>query len=70
MQPTYPRWPTLGELSRRTGIPTYKLRYVAKRLNLKPAGVAGGTYVYTEADADYIVSTCRRIERDKKGGRL
>lgn len=66
MPPLVPSWPTFGTISQREHIPVHRLRYAAARLGVKPVGKAGGTYVFTEADAAAIVQTARRIQREEQ----
>jgi predicted transcriptional regulator len=62
-----PASPTIGEISRRTGYPIHRVRYVIESRGIRPASRAGIANVYTEADVQHIASELRRIDEERAG---
>ena len=62
-----PSAPTIGEISRRTGYPIHRVRYVIESRGIRPASRAGIANVYTEADVQHIASELRRIDEERAG---
>ena len=63
-----PRALTIGELSRLTGAPTHKVRYILMSRGLKPVARAGAALVYDEGTLQFVQAELRRI-REERGGR-
>jgi predicted transcriptional regulator len=62
-----PAAPTIGEISRRTGYPIHRVRYVIESRGIRPASRVGIANVYTEADVQHIASELRRIGEERTG---
>jgi hypothetical protein len=60
--------PTVGEISRRLGVPFHRVEYVIRSRSLQPSGWAGNARVFTEADVTRIASELRRIDAEKGVG--
>ncbi len=56
----------VGEIARRHHVPLHRVLYVIRSRDIRPAGRAGNARVFTLADAEWIGSELRRIERDKE----
>lgn len=63
--PPVPTLPTVGEISRRIGVPIHRVEYVIQSRGIHPAGRAGNLRVYTDADVAHIESELRRIAADR-----
>jgi len=57
---------TVGVIARRSDSPIHRVNYVIRSRDIKPAGRAGGAYVFSESDVQYIQSELRRIA-DERG---
>lgn len=62
-------FPTVGEIARRTGATFHQVDYVIRSRRIEPAGVAGNSRVFTEADVARIASELKRIAADRGGDR-
>jgi hypothetical protein len=60
-----PSLPTVGEIARRLNAPLHKVEYVLRSRQVQPAGRAGNSLVYSEADVQYVASELRRIEEER-----
>ena len=60
--------PTVGEISRRLGVPLHRVEYVLRTRNIRPSGIAGNCRVYADEDVERIAAELRRIGARKDGG--
>lgn len=58
---------TVGEIARRLSEPTWRVEYIIRFRNVRPAGRAGNARVFDDAAAEFIASELRRIDREKGG---
>lgn len=65
---TVPVVPTVGEISRRLGVPLHKVEYVIRARGIHASGRAGNARVFTEADLERIASELRRIRAESPTG--
>jgi hypothetical protein len=56
-----PELPTVGVIARRLSQPVHRIEYVIRSRNIAPAGLAGNSRVFTEADVQFIASEIRRM---------
>ena len=61
-----PQWPSLGLLSKQTGIDKAALRYAAQRLGVRPIARVGNADVFTDQDCAEIVRQARRIQQERE----
>jgi DNA-binding transcriptional MerR regulator len=57
--------PTVGEISRRLGVPVHRVEYVIQSRNIRPSSRAANLRVFSESDVQHIGSELRRIDADK-----
>ena len=66
MAQSVPLAPTVGEISRRLGVPLHRVEYVIRSRNIRPTARAGNARLFTEADVCRIRSELIRIS-DEQG---
>jgi hypothetical protein len=63
-----PTMPTVGEIARRLAEPVHRIEYILRTRNIRPAGIAGNSRVYAEADVERIAAELQGIDARKDGG--
>ena len=67
MSEVMPHLPTVGEIARRCEATFHQVDYVIRTRRIEPAGMAGNSRVFTEADVAHIASELKRIAADRGG---
>lgn len=62
-----PSLPTIGAIASRLGESVHRVAYVIRSRGITPAGIAGNSRVFTEADVNRIASELRRIDEEREG---
>ena len=57
--------PTVGEISRRHGVPIHKVEYLIRARGITPVGWAGNARIFSEADVARIASELRRLDEEQ-----
>jgi hypothetical protein len=56
---------SVGDIARQHGVSLHRVLYVIRSRDIRPAGMAGNTRVFTPADAEWVGSELRRIAENK-----
>ena len=56
---------TVGEIARRLGLEVHRVEYVIRSRRIRPAGWAGHSRVFSDADLEYIAAELQRIARER-----
>lgn len=56
---------TVGEIARRLDVEVHRVEYVIRSRRIRPAGWAGHSRVFTDADLTYITAELQRIARER-----
>lgn len=62
-----PLAPTVGEISRRTGVSIHRVEYIIRARNIQPSSRAGNVQIFSEVYVEHIASELRRIDEEKEG---
>ena len=65
--PAVKRLLTIGEIASQLGVPAHRVGYVIRTREIIPAGRAGISRVFSDADLARIDSELKRIESNKEG---
>jgi len=60
--------PTVGEIARRLSKPVHCVEYVIRSRRIAPAGRAGNSRVFTDADVERIADELKHIDAAKRQG--
>ena len=60
-----PSIPTIGEISRRLGVPSHRVEYVIRARGIQPCGWAGNARVFSSEDVDRIADELSRIQETR-----